>query len=62
VVGAEVPHAVGARRAGDPPVLVASNERIVKELGWRPQFGDLRAMVSHALAWRSRHPDGYGKS
>jgi len=62
VVGAEVPHAVGARRAGDPPVLVASNERIVQELGWRPQFGDLRAMVSHALAWRSRHPDGYGES
>lgn len=60
VVGANVPHAVGARRAGDPPVLVASNERIVKELGWRPRFGDLRVMVLHALAWRSRHPNGYG--
>lgn len=60
VVGAEVPHVVGARRTGDPPVLVASNERIVEELGWRPRFGDLRVMVSHALAWRRRHPNGYG--
>lgn len=62
VVGNEVPHVVGSRRPGDPPILVASNERIVKELGWRPQYGDLRLMVSHALAWRSKHPEGYGKS
>jgi UDP-glucose 4-epimerase len=59
VVGKPVPHAVGARRPGDPPILVASNERVTQELGWRPRFGDLRVMVSHALAWRLAHPQGY---
>ncbi|MEJ2731011.1 MAG: UDP-glucose 4-epimerase GalE, partial [Deltaproteobacteria bacterium] len=29
------------RRPGDPPVLIASNERAVKELGWKPQYADL---------------------
>ena len=39
----------GPRRPGDPPVLVASSEKIQRELGWRPRFTDLRAvMVSYA--------------
>ncbi len=31
------------RRPGDPPRLIASSERIKKELGWRPQFQSLRS-------------------
>ena len=34
VVGAPIPHVVGPRRAGDPPVLAASNERAREVLGW----------------------------
>lgn len=47
VVGREVPVAESARRAGDPPVLVASNERARELLGWVPAR-DLHAMVEDA--------------
>jgi UDP-glucose 4-epimerase len=43
-----------ARRAGDPPSLVASATRIKQLLGWHPRFDDLDAIVRHALAWE-RH-------
>lgn len=61
VAGVPVPHSIGMRRPGDPPVLVASNDRIRAELGWQPRYTDLRAMVAHALAWRQKHPQGYGE-
>lgn len=48
-----------ARRAGDPPFLVASSERIRRELGWRPEYADLRSIVTSAWEWHRRHPDGY---
>jgi UDP-glucose 4-epimerase len=38
------------RRAGDPPVLVASSERIRRELGWRPQKPGLATIVADAWA------------
>jgi UDP-glucose 4-epimerase len=59
VVGREIPYQVGARRAGDPPVLVASSDRASEVLGWRPNHRSLEGMVSSAWAWRQRHPDGY---
>ena len=39
------------RRAGDPPVLIANNERIVKHLDWKPKFNDLLTIVQHAYQW-----------
>ena len=42
------------RRAGDPAYLVARAERIRTELGWRPQFDDLRAIVENSLAWERK--------
>jgi len=59
VVGGPIPHAVGPRRAGDPPVLVASAERAQDILGWRARRGSLEEMVGSAWAWAQRHPDGY---
>jgi UDP-glucose 4-epimerase len=47
VTGQEIPAAVARRRAGDPAVLIASSERIGRELGWRPEL-DLQAMVADA--------------
>jgi UDP-glucose 4-epimerase len=47
VVGREVPVQEAGRRAGDPPTLIASNERAEQLLGWRPQR-DLRTMVADA--------------
>ena len=43
-----------ARRAGDPAYLVARADRIRTELGWQPRFDDLRAIVSHSLAWERK--------
>ncbi len=60
VVGAPVPYTVGPRRAGDPPVLVASNERARAILGWTPRRSTLPEMIGSAWAWRLAHPAGYG--
>jgi UDP-glucose-4-epimerase len=60
VVGREIPFVMGERRAGDPPILVASNERAAQVLGWRAQRPTLDDMVGSAWAWRLGHPDGYG--
>jgi UDP-glucose 4-epimerase len=43
-----------ARRAGDPPYLVARAVRIRNELGWRPRYDDLKAIVSSSLAWEEK--------
>ena len=61
VTGRTVPHVIGPRRAGDPPVLVASSRRIREELGWAPRHPDLETIIAHAWAWRQAHPDGYGR-
>jgi UDP-arabinose 4-epimerase len=52
VTGCEVPVQVGARRPGDPPVLIADASRARHQLGWRPSYSDLVTQVSHAWAWR----------
>ncbi len=60
VTGRPVPHRIAPRRPGDPPVLVASSERLRAATGWAPQFPGLRAIVASAAAWRVAHPAGYG--
>jgi UDP-glucose 4-epimerase len=59
VTGLPVPHNVGPRRAGDPPVLVASTGRAAEVLGWTPARSSLEAMIGSAWAWRQAYPDGY---
>ncbi|WP_047863980.1 UDP-glucose 4-epimerase GalE [Rubrobacter aplysinae] len=59
VTGEEIPAAESPRRAGDPPVLVASSERIHAELGWRPEKPRLQDMISDAWSWFRLHPGGY---
>ncbi len=43
-----------ARRAGDPPALVARADRIRQELGWKPRLDDLDTIVRTSLAWERR--------
>ncbi len=59
VTGKQIPVRIGPRRAGDPAVLIASSDRIKSELGWQPQFQDLRLIVESAWRWLLAHPDGY---
>ena len=58
----DIPYVRGERRAGDPPRLVASADKIRRELGWRPDYQDLRKIIASAWAWMMEHPDGYGVS
>ena len=48
------------RRPGDPPRLIASSEKIRRELGWQPQFQSLDAIVASAWKWHTKFPRGYG--
>ncbi len=59
VTDREIRTRVTPRRAGDPAVLVASSEKITRELGWKPQFQDLRLIVESAWDWLSAHPRGH---
>jgi UDP-glucose 4-epimerase len=59
VGGRSVPHSVGPRRPGDPPMLVASSERLRRDTGWSPRYAELDEIVRTAWAWRERHPRGY---
>lgn len=51
VTGRKVKVVDGPRRAGDPARLVADATRARAQLGWKPVFDDLEAIVAHAWAW-----------
>lgn len=59
VTGVDIKAVEAPRRAGDPPVLVASSEKIAEELGWKPEKPELSAMISDAWEWKQNHPRGY---
>ena len=52
--GKKVPFEVGPRREGDPPSLVADSTRLQQELGWKPEYSDLRRIVETAWSWANR--------
>jgi len=60
VTGHTIASVDAARRPGDPPVLVASSDKIVRELGWSPELPSLNEIISTAWRWHSDHPQGYG--
>ena len=49
------------RREGDPPVLIASSKKIKKELGWKPEYSDIKTIMESAWKWHKTHPKGYRK-
>lgn len=59
VTGHAVPALECPRRTGDPSMLVASSEKIQKDLGWKPSHSDLERIVSDAWEWHRRHPNGF---
>jgi UDP-glucose 4-epimerase len=59
ITGHAIPAVESARRAGDPAVLVASSEKIRKELGWAPKYSELETIVGSAWEWHKKHPRGY---
>ena len=47
-------HQRGVSRAGDPPLLVASNRALIETLEWQPRFADIETIIAHALGWERK--------
>ncbi len=59
ITGHEIPAVNAPRRPGDPPRLVAGNEKAKTILGWNPELDDLRKIIESAWQWHQQHPNGY---
>jgi UDP-glucose 4-epimerase len=62
VTGHPIPVVECPRRPGDAPRLVASSEKIRRELGWVPRHPELTDIISSAWDWHKSHPHGYQES
>lgn len=60
VTGQAIPREIAPRRAGDPPKLVADPTKLRTQLGWAPEYTDIRENIATAWAWHKAHPGGYG--
>ena len=54
-----IPAVENPRRPGDSAILVASSEKIKRELGWKLQHDNLHEIITSAWAWHKWHPKGY---
>lgn len=54
VTGVNIRTEIAPRRSGDPAVLIASSEKIKKELGWVPLYTDIRDIISTAWEFRKK--------
>jgi UDP-glucose 4-epimerase len=61
VTGHPIAAEVAPRRAGDPAKLVASSEKAMKELGWKPEHNSLEKIIESAWKWHKNNPGGYIK-
>ncbi len=61
VTGHAIPLIESPRREGDPAVLIASSEKIQRELGWKRKYPDLKTIVESAWQWHRSHPNGYAQ-
>jgi UDP-glucose 4-epimerase len=59
VTGHPIPVNELPRRPGDSARLVASSEKIKRELGWKAEHDNLEEIVASAWQWHKSHPDGY---
>jgi UDP-glucose 4-epimerase len=62
VTGRAIPVIESPRREGDPAVLIASSEKIRRELNWTPKFQELDSILGSAWLWHKNHPEGYAGS
>ena len=59
VTGRNIDMVEKSRRPGDPPRLIAASEKIQRELGWKPQFQSLDAIIESALKCHQKFARGY---
>ncbi|MDN7227319.1 UDP-glucose 4-epimerase GalE [Planococcus sp. N064] len=61
VTGKEIPVKTGARRAGDPSILIASSDKARTVLGWNPVHTSVEKIIEDAWNWHSKNPSGFEK-
>ncbi|GLC32055.1 UDP-glucose 4-epimerase GalE [Clostridium omnivorum] len=61
VTGKEIKAEVTPRRAGDPAILIASSEKAISELNWKPKYDSLDTIIDTAWQWHKNHANGYEK-
>jgi UDP-glucose 4-epimerase len=54
VIGVKIPVVAGRRRLGDPSVLEAKPDKLIKQLSWEPRHSDLENIIATAWAWKTR--------
>jgi len=59
VTGSNIAEKVLPRRPGDPAELVASGEKLQRELNWQPTHSSLDEIITSAWTWKQSHPHGY---
>ena len=59
VTGKDFKVEIEASRNGDPSTLIASSEKAIKELGWKPKFNTLDKIIETAWNWHKDHKNGY---
>jgi UDP-glucose 4-epimerase len=59
VTGCKIPAREKPRRPGDPPKLVASATKAIKDFGWKPAYPKLEQIIQTAWAWHKGHAHGY---
>jgi len=51
ITGCDIPSVESNRRAGDPPILIGSSDKIQTELKWKPGYQSLDSIVETAWRW-----------
>ena len=59
ITGRKIPAVEKPRRPGDPARLIAASDKIQSELGWRPEFQNIDAIIESAWRWHEKFPNGY---
>jgi UDP-glucose 4-epimerase len=59
ITGRKLDVHVAGRRPGDPAVLVATAQKLRRELKWAPRHSDLKNIIRSAWAWMQKYPKGY---
>jgi len=54
VTGHPIPVEVLPRRAGDPAFLIASSEKAIAELGWKPKYPQIDEIIHTAWIWHQK--------